>query len=122
MLKEKVAEKYQNEAGRQIIDEILGKLTLDRAEKLYHALERNYILTTAFCLSWGNVEVYEEGFYINLTGTRCNFTAFYDDKNEIFIRKPRKRTLIWKTSSEVNLQDIVDDEWFDLIKRHGVKL
>ena len=55
------------------------------------ACTRNMILTSTYGLGDAIITVYKEGWYLQMTGTRCSFSIWaYDNDGElIFARKPK---------------------------------
>lgn len=79
--------------AKQIIDLVYSS---PKKEALENALYRNYLLTSEYDLPFIEMDVYIEGFYITLTGTRCKFSVFAKDNDgelEILTRKPNESKL-----------------------------
>lgn len=93
--------------SKEITLDILNKMPVAKKESLGKALERNMALTSTAVLSSCDLTVYKEGWYIQLQGTRCNFSVFAKDNDGEykFIRKPNNSKLhilysIWFSMDE----------------------
>lgn len=86
-----MTQKYNHE----LAIEIIKTLSETKKETLKKALKRNFILTSSYVLSNGKITVYKEGFYLELNGTRSNFSVYANDNDgELEItRKPSENKL-----------------------------
>lgn len=84
--------------NKEITIDIIRTLPQNKMEVLKKALYRNYLLTTTWELPSANLQVYKEGFYLTLLGTRCSFSAWvYDMDGELVHgRKPKNLTLLYE--------------------------
>ena len=100
--------------NHDLIKMILEDLPEDRKKVLTKALDRNFYLTSVWTLSWADLYVYEEGFYLELSGTRAKFSVWvYDnDGNFEYGRKPvdSKLHLIYKDSGPM------DEDMYDVLR------
>ena len=81
--------------NQEMAERILQEMPLQKKQSLKNALNRNEILTSARVLSIGDITVYKEGWYLQLLGTRCQFSIYAEDNDGtlIFKRKPRESSL-----------------------------
>lgn len=82
--------------NREIALAILDILPENKLNTLKKALDRNEILTSSYDLEEGELTIYKEGYYLELTGTRVKFSVFaYDNDGELVIadRKPHDSKL-----------------------------
>ena len=77
------------ELVHDIINMVMQEPT--RKETLVKALERNESLTATYELGFFEMDVYQEGFYLTLNGTRCSYSIYAKDiDGELELtRKPR---------------------------------
>ena len=106
--------KYQ--INIEITKEIVKKVMADASRKqtLEKALLRNYTLTTVYDLESVILEVYKEGYYLILSGTRCEYKVYAKDNDgELELtRKPNKDKLhlLYKDSGK-SWYIGLDDMW-----------
>ena len=85
--------------NKEIAKEIIKKVMEDNKRKttLENTLNRNFILTSSYNLEELTLEIYKQGFYLILKGTRCCYKVFAKDNdgNLELIRKPKKLDLIY---------------------------
>lgn len=82
--------------NQEIALDIIKSLTGKKLERLIATLDRNCALTSTWDLSHGEITIYKQGWYLELTGTRCRFSVFaFDNDGEIEIadRKPHENKL-----------------------------
>ena len=82
--------------NREIALAILDILPENKLNTLKKALDRNEILTSVYSLEAGELTIYKEGFYLELSGTRAKFSVFaHDNDGELVIadRKPHDSKL-----------------------------
>lgn len=81
--------------NQEIASSILHEMPLQKKQSLKNALDRNESLTSARVLSIGDITVYKEGWYLQLYGTRCQFSVYAEDNDGtlIFKRKPKEKCL-----------------------------
>ena len=74
---------------------ILHEMPKEKKQSLSKALDRNQILTSTRSLSDGLITIYKEGWYLQLKGTRSQFSIYAQDNDGEFIfkRKPSETTL-----------------------------
>lgn len=80
----------------EIAADILECLPQNKRNVLVRCLERNLYLTSSYVMEHGELEVYKEGFYLILYGTRCKFTVFVEDNDgelKVLARKPQATKL-----------------------------
>ena len=94
--------KVNKEIAKEIIEMVMEddkrKATLEKA------LDRNFILTSSYNLEELTLEIYKEGFYLILEGSRCGYKVFAKDndgKLEL-IRKPRELNMIYSESDKTD--------------------
>ena len=81
--------------NQEIASSMLHEMPLQKKQSLEKALDRNESLTSARVLSIGDITVYKEGWYLQLYGTRCQFSVYAEDNDGtlIFKRKPKENNL-----------------------------
>lgn len=82
-----------NKIAKDIVKLVLADA--NRKQTLEKALTRNYMLTSTYDLEYVELEVYKEGFYLKLIGTRSQYKVYAKDndgKLEL-TRKPNKNKL-----------------------------
>ena len=81
--------------NQEMAKRILQEMPLQKKQSLKNALDRNEILTSARVLSIGEITVYKQGWYLQLYGTRCQFSVYAEDNDGtlIFKRKPKENNL-----------------------------
>lgn len=83
--------------AKEIINIIINLVLEDenKSKTLNNAVDRNFILTSENSLPYCTLEIYKQGYYLILEGTRCNFKVFVEDKDsDLKIkRKPNKNKL-----------------------------
>ena len=87
---------YKLTISEEITLDTIKALRGKKLERLLATLDRNSALTSTWDLVHGEVNVYKEGWYITLTGTRCGFSVFAWDRDgdiEIADRKPHDNKL-----------------------------
>ena len=94
------------EVNKDIAREIIKLVMEDNKRKitLEKALDRNFILTSSYNLEELTLEIYKEGFYLILEGTRCSYKVFArdnDGKLEL-IRKPRVLNKIYSENEKTD--------------------
>lgn len=92
--------------NKEIVREIIAMVMEDAKRKttLEKALDRNFILTSSYNLEELTLEIYKEGFYLILEGTRCSYKVFArdnDGKLEL-IRKPRVLNKIYSENDKTD--------------------
>lgn len=104
------------EDNKKLVRSILANLPENKRIALENACRRNALLTGYFGLDSLTLTVYNEGFLVELEGTRAKFSVFVldDDGDEIILnRKPNESSLHkiysqWAhTYSVVNLYDLL---------------
>lgn len=94
---------------KQIALDILKAMPIERKNVLRKALERNCDLTSSYILEDAYMEIYIEGFYLRLEGTRSSFSVYAEDNDGEFIirRKPNanKLNLLWNTDFKMDESD-----------------
>lgn len=77
--------------NEMIAIEILQQMPEKKKYALSNTITRNYMLTTDSYISNVRIEVYKQGWYLVITGTRCKFAVWAGDNDGeyIFTRKPR---------------------------------
>lgn len=95
--------------NKDMVKTILNEMPDEKKAVLRKALERNMILTSARVMSWAELEIYKQGFYLKLDGTRCKFNVWADDNDGelVFRRKPNsdKLDLIYTDSGQMAESD-----------------
>lgn len=91
-----------NKDAKELALRIIEELPTDKKEVLSKALDRNAMLTSSYNLEHGNLEVYKQGWYLKLEGTRVNFNVWVTDNDGEFVyeRKPRVLDFLY----DVNLR------------------
>lgn len=95
--------------SKQLAKYIIGILPESKRDILDKALDRNLYLTSVRTLSYGLLKVYEEGFYLELEGTRSSFKVFVKDFNgdlEV-IRKPVNLHILYHIGFNMNEDDYI---------------
>lgn len=95
---------------KQIALDILKAMPIERKTVLRKALERNCDLTSSYILEDAYMEIYIEGFYLKLEGTRSSFSVYAEDNDGEYIikrRKPNanKLNLLWNTDFKMSESD-----------------
>lgn len=75
--------------NKSIAIDILRKLPEDKRKVLLKACSRNNYLTAFYGLPEAKMEIYKEGFYLKLSGTRTKFSIYARDNDGIL--EPQKR-------------------------------
>lgn len=92
------------EVNKEIAKEIIKKVIEDNKRKttLKNALDRNFILTSTYNLEDLTLEIYKQGFYLILKGTRCYYKVFAKDNDgELeLVRKPKKLDFIYSENDK----------------------
>lgn len=72
--------------------DILHQMPEAKKQTLANTITRNYMLTSSEQLSFADIVVYKEGWYLTLSGARCKFTVWASDNDGelVFTRKPRE--------------------------------
>lgn len=88
--------------SRELALRIIEELPTDKKEVLRRAVDRNGMLTSSYNLEHGTLEVYKQGWYLKLEGTRVNFNVWVTDNDGEFVyeRKPRVLDFLY----DVNLR------------------
>lgn len=101
------------EYNREIVKEMLEQMPAEKKAVLVKALDRNFILTSAWVLSSCTLTVYKEGWLVTLDGTRSNFSVFAKDNDGEFefTRKPVESKLHklyeeWQSMNESDFDNI----------------
>lgn len=81
--------------NQEMTERILQEMPPEKKRSLENALNRNLALTSSRVLSIGEITVYKEGWYLQLHGTRCQFSVYAEDNDGtlIFKRKPKESSL-----------------------------
>lgn len=81
--------------NQEMAKRILQGMPSEKKHSLENALNRNLALTSARVLSIGEITVYKEGWYLQLYGTRCQFSVYAEDNDGtlLFKRKPKENNL-----------------------------
>lgn len=89
---------------KQIALAILKTMPVEKIATLKKALERNFSTTSSYMLERACITEYEEGWYVELSGVRSGFKAFYDNKKNRVVRKPNENKL-HKVHAESEIMD-----------------
>ena len=87
---------------------MLAILPEEKRKTLSDACDRNNYLTSFYGLPEAKLEIYKEGFYLKLEGTRCNFSVYAKDNDgdlEILQRKPRVLSYLYTDSFKMSESD-----------------
>ena len=70
--------------------EMLQQMPHEKKQALANTITRNYMLTSDEHIDNVRIEVYKEGWYLIITGTRCQFAVWAGDNDGeyVFTRKP----------------------------------
>ena len=77
-------------------------IAIEKRKQLINCFIRNNILTSYYGVSWVELEVHIQGYYIKFIGTRCGCNIWFDDNDgELVIRsrKPRNTQLVYTDSA-----------------------
>lgn len=110
---------YSAEVNNEIAMEMVSKLTGKKLMTLHKACERNMILTSTYGMGFAEMDVYKEGFYLTITGTRCKFSVYAEDRDgELVIldRKPNESKL-HKLYTDNNVNCFRDDGSLDFVAK-----
>lgn len=90
--------------NREITKEMLNNMSASKRTVLTKALDRNEILTSARVLASATLEIYKEGFYLKLSGTRASFNIYYKDNDGELeeMRKPKNLHLLYTDWDNLN--------------------
>lgn len=102
----------------EIAMDILKNLSEEKKKVLENALTRNLILTSSFCMSFGEMTIYKEGFLLVLKGTRCSFSVYVKDNDGILqeTRKPIENKLHKLYTESLCFGDLGESGWYDIVK------
>ena len=78
------------EINKSIAVDILRKLPENKRKVLSKACDRNNYLTAFYGLPEATMEIYKEGFYLKLSGTRSRFAVYARDNDGILEPQQRK--------------------------------
>ena len=85
--------------------DMLRAMPEEKNKVLINALTRNDILTSFWGLGNQVVEVYKEGWYINMEGCRCSFAMWVEDNDGEFVfgkRKPKNIHLLYRYDPDID--------------------
>ena len=96
------------EINKSIAVDILRKLPENKQKVLSKACSRNNYLTAFYGLPEAKMEIYKEGFYLKLSGTRTKFSIYARDNDGILEpqqRKPKESELHKLYTDSFNLYE-----------------
>lgn len=94
--------------NKSIAMDILSALPECKRRTLSKACDRNSYLTSFYGLPDAKMEIYKEGFYLKLSGTRSQFSVYARDNDGILEpqqRKPKETELHKLYSDSFNLYE-----------------
>ena len=102
------------QTNKEMVRDILTAMPREKKIQLHNACYRNYLLTSTYGLEFTTITIYNEGWYVEMEGTRCGFRIWVGDNDGEFVfgkRKPKESTLhkIWKDRGATS----VDIGWLE---------
>lgn len=83
-------------SNKEIALEMLSNIPKSKKITLKKAVMRNWNFTSTYALPYGTMTVYKEGFYLQLEGTKCQFSVYAADDDGTLVvlkKKPAEKFL-----------------------------
>lgn len=84
------------------VDMIFDAMPEQKKEVFRNACYRNLLMTSTYMLGFSSLNVYKEGYYLTMEGTRSSFSVFMEDNDGELVlkRKPKDEKLhyLWGMS------------------------
>lgn len=118
----RAAQKAEHQVNKEIAIEMLSNLSPEKRASLDKALSRIESLTSSYVFPSGKLDVYKEGFYLTLTGTRTDWSVwFWDNDGELVEdRKPYPNKINFLYSSLIQFNLLGEDDWHDFAEGRAI--